>query len=65
MNRRNFISGALATGFAVAVPVKADSTNQAKKSTKVVCLREGYYTVDGWVVSEKELAQLKESGHVD
>lgn len=65
MNRRNFIGGAIATGFAAAVPVKANSSPSKAKSTKVVHLRDDYYTIDGWVVSKDELKRLKETGYVD
>ncbi|GAB2190225.1 hypothetical protein MAH1_18330 [Sessilibacter sp. MAH1] len=69
MNRRSFIGRGVGLGLGSVfslgtASVQADS-KQSPLAVKAKFVRKGYYTVDGWLVSEQELIKLKEAGHVD
>jgi len=59
--RRNVIKGLFA---ASTLPLAASGSANSKASRKpnVLALQEGYYAVDGWVVTAEELRQLQKDG---
>ncbi len=59
LKRRNLLKGVLAVG---AAPALASSGNETAEPKKVVQIRPGFYSVNGWVVTEQELRNLRKDG---
>ncbi|BFM05371.1 hypothetical protein [Halioxenophilus aromaticivorans] len=60
LKRRNLLKGVLASAAAPLTATAAD--RKLSNNARVVKLRPGYYSVDGWVVNEQELTQLRKDG---
>ena len=59
LKRRNLLKGVLAVG---AAPALASSAGDKSEPKKIVQIRPGFYSVNGWVVTEQELRNLREDG---
>ena len=63
VKRRHLLKGVLAVGATPALAATSNAGDHSNKVTgTVVQIRPGYYSVNGWVVTEQELRSLREEG---